>query len=68
MNYYQKKIKKVPNTYYYDANARPNLRNANYQVRGDPPIGNIDTGPWNQTTIEPDKMRRHLKLVLEQRR
>jgi hypothetical protein len=29
------------------------LRNANLQVRSDPQIPVSDTGPWNQTTIEP---------------
>ena len=29
------------------------LRNANLQVRSDPQIPVTDTGPWNQTTIEP---------------
>jgi len=28
------------------------LRNANLQVRSDPPIPIQETGPWNQTTIE----------------
>ena len=39
------------------------LRNANQSLRSDPPIpmgGN--TGPWLQSTIEPDNMRRKLEL------
>jgi hypothetical protein len=39
------------------------LRNANLQVRSEPPnpkAGN--TGPWNQSTIEPDLMRPGLEL------
>ncbi len=38
------------------------LRNANYQLRSEPPnpqMGN--TGPWLQSTIEPDLMRRSLE-------
>ena len=33
------------------------LRNPNMQVRSDPPVGKDDTGPWNQSLIEPDKHR-----------
>jgi hypothetical protein len=35
----------------------PSLRNANMSIRSDPLIPKTDTGPWNQTTIEPDKTR-----------
>ena len=30
------------------------LKNANYQLRSDPIIEKKDTGPWLQSTIEPD--------------
>ena len=38
------------------------LRNANLQIRSDPPVGKSQTGPWNQTTITPDKMRPQFEL------
>lgn len=39
------------------------LRNANYQLRSDPPIPRSDSvGPWNQTTIEGDNLRVPLEL------
>lgn len=39
------------------------LRNANYQLRSDPPIPRSDNvGPWNQTTIEGDNLRVPLEL------
>lgn len=38
------------------------LRNANLQIRSDPPVGKSDTGPWNQTTITPDTMRPQFEL------
>jgi len=39
------------------------LRNANYQLRSDPPIPRSQsTGPWNQTTIEGDNLRVPLEL------
>ena len=39
------------------------LRNANYQLRSDPPIPRSqNTGPWNQTTIEGDNLRVPLEL------
>lgn len=31
------------------------LRNPNYQLRSEPPNPQINVGPWNQTTITPDK-------------
>ena len=37
--------------------AEPSLRNPNMRIRSDPPIGKDDTGPWNQSLIEPDKHR-----------
>lgn len=33
------------------------LRNANQQLRSDPAIPQVPTGPWNQSTITPDVMR-----------
>jgi hypothetical protein len=33
------------------------LRNANLQLRSDPPNPQMQVGPWNQTTIEPDTHR-----------
>jgi len=34
------------------------MRNANLQLRSDPIISkNVNVGPWNQSTIEPDLMR-----------
>ena len=33
------------------------LRNANLQIRSDPQIPQIPTGPWNQSTITGDTMR-----------
>ena len=38
------------------------LRNANLQLRSDPPVGKAHTGPFNQTTIEPDKLRPQFEL------
>lgn len=38
------------------------LRNANLQVRSDPQIPAVDTGPWNKSTIEPDMGRVPLEL------
>jgi hypothetical protein len=36
-------------------------KNANLQLRADPCISKVDTGPWNQSTIECDTMRRPLE-------
>ena len=36
------------------------LRNANYQLRSEPPNPQVSAGPWMQSTIEPDLMRRSL--------
>lgn len=33
------------------------LRNANLQLRSDPPIPHTNVGPWNNSTIEPDLIR-----------
>ena len=38
------------------------LRNANLQVRSEPPNPQLNVGPWNQTTIEPDINRRPLEI------
>lgn len=38
------------------------LRNANLQLRSDPVIPRTDTGPWNQSTIEPDLGRVPLEI------
>ena len=33
------------------------MKNANLQIRSDPPIPKMETGPWNQSTNEADLMR-----------
>lgn len=38
------------------------LRNANLQVRSEPPNPQVNVGPWMQTTIEPDFMRPPLEI------
>ena len=38
------------------------LRNANQQIRSEPPNPQLNVGPWNQTTIEPDFMRPPLEI------
>jgi hypothetical protein len=38
------------------------LRNANLQIRSEPPNPQISVGPWNQSTISPDLMRVPLEL------
>ena len=38
------------------------LRNANLQVRSEPPNPQIYVGPWNQSTITPDFMRPPLEI------
>ena len=38
------------------------LRNANLQIRSEPPNPQINVGPWNLSTIEPDFMRSPLEL------
>jgi hypothetical protein len=37
------------------------LRNANYDLRSDPPNPQIIVSPWNQTNISPDLIRRPLE-------
>jgi hypothetical protein len=38
------------------------LRNANLQIRSEPPNPQVQVGPWNNTTITPDFMRIPLEL------
>ncbi len=38
------------------------LRNANLQVRSEPPNPQMTVSPWNNTTIEPDIIRRPLEV------
>lgn len=38
------------------------LRNANLQLRSEPPNPQMNVGPWNNTTISPDLMRTPLEL------
>jgi hypothetical protein len=38
------------------------LRNANLQIRSEPPNPQLSVGPWNNSTIEPDFMRVPLEL------
>lgn len=38
------------------------LRNANQQLRSEPPNPQLYVGPWNQTTISPDFMRAPLEI------
>ena len=56
------KDKKLPNMGAMIPIQEPNIRNANLQVRSDPPVGKTDSGPWNQTTIEPDKTRKQFEV------
>ena len=39
------------------------LRNANYQLRSDPPNPQVKVSIWNQSTIEPDSNRRPLEIA-----
>ena len=38
------------------------LRNANLQLRSEPPNPQLNTGPWNQSTISADVQRRPLEI------
>ena len=38
------------------------LRNANLQLRSDPPNPQVQVSPWMQTTIQPDVGRKPLEL------
>lgn len=40
----------------------PSLRNANMQLRSDPPIERMNVGPWNQSTIEYDASRKFFEI------
>ena len=42
------------------------LRNANRQLRSEPPNPQVKVSPWSQTTIEPDINRRPLEIAGEQ--
>lgn len=39
------------------------LRNANYQLRSDPPNPQVKVSIWNQSTIEPDTNRRPMEIA-----
>jgi hypothetical protein len=39
------------------------LRNANYQLRSEPPNPQVPVSPWNISTIEPDQTRRPLEIA-----
>ena len=38
------------------------LRNANLQIRSEPPNPQVNVGPWNLSTVEPDFLRPPLEL------
>lgn len=38
------------------------LKNANKQLRSDPPIPQVPVGPWSQSTISPDTNRRQFEI------
>ena len=38
------------------------LRNSNLQIRSEPPNPQVNVGPWNLSTIEPDFMRSPLEI------
>ena len=38
------------------------MRNANLQLRSEPPNPQVSVSPWNQTTIEPDTARKPLEI------
>ena len=38
------------------------LRNANLQIRSEPPNPQLSVGPWNQSTISPDFLRPSLQI------
>lgn len=38
------------------------LRNANYQLRSEPPNPQVKVSPWNMTTIDPDTNRRPMEI------
>jgi hypothetical protein len=49
--------------HHFGINTQGNsLRNANKQLRSDPPIPQVPVGPWLQSTIEPDTNRRAFEI------
>ena len=38
------------------------LRNANYQLRSDPPNPKLSVGPWQQSTIDYDNSRKYFEI------
>lgn len=38
------------------------LRNANRQLRSDPPIPKVNVGPWNQSNVSPDTNRKAFEI------
>lgn len=38
------------------------LRNANLQIRSEPPNPRQVVGPWNQSTVEPDQLRKPMEI------
>lgn len=38
------------------------LKNANRQLRSDPPIPKVNVGPWNNSTIDPDTNRKAFEI------
>jgi hypothetical protein len=38
------------------------MKNANLQLRSEPPNPQLNVGPWNQSTFAPDLMRTPLEL------
>ena len=49
--------------HHYGINTQgSSLRNANLQIRSDPPIPQVNVSLWNQSTISPDTNRRALEI------
>ena len=49
--------------HHYGINTQgSSLRNANTQIRSDPPINQVEVGPWLQSTITADTNRRALEI------
>ena len=51
----------TPGPQNYLTSSKP-LRNANLQLRSDPPVPQVPVSPWNNTTIQPDDSRRPLEI------
>lgn len=51
----------TPGPQSYMTSSKP-LRNANLQLRSDPPVPQVPVSPWNNTTIQPDDSRRPLEI------